>query len=205
MNVGNWTWSRTIHVVIYFNCLPQICTKLNSFEFDFSQKFLERGSPSPSPNPPPVFFSGCTLSLGFALNSQALRTIEPGFNLDSWALHALNSSFALHVRLKNLVWLPQNEFLDPLLWRIMNNWDYCVRLLWHFTVYVFVEWQTESNSYVDEAVCYPKIYFIKEKTLFSIRKYHFYQVKSLKKTIENYYYYYYRFFTCSQSKSPRAR
>ena len=49
MNVGNWTWSRTMPVIIYLKCLlHQICTKMNvkptppHFKFDFS-KISDRG------------------------------------------------------------------------------------------------------------------------------------------------------------------
>ena len=47
MNVGNWTWSRTKHVIIDLKCLPQICTKMNGFKFDFPKNFWGRGYPSP--------------------------------------------------------------------------------------------------------------------------------------------------------------
>ena len=72
MNVGNWKCSRTMHVVVYFKCLPQICTKMNGFKFDFSKIFWGGAHRAPSPDPSPRFFSGFALGSGFALNSQAL-------------------------------------------------------------------------------------------------------------------------------------
>ena len=55
MNVGNWTCSRTMHVVVYFKRLPQICTKMNGFKFDFLKIFWGGAHRAPSPDPSPVF------------------------------------------------------------------------------------------------------------------------------------------------------
>ena len=55
MKVGNWTWSRTMQVVIYFKCLPLICTQMNSFKFDFSKLFWG-GSHWAAPQTPPLVF-----------------------------------------------------------------------------------------------------------------------------------------------------
>ena len=100
------SWIRP-WVIIYSKCLPQICTKMNNFKFDFSKNFLGRGSPSPLPRPLPRFVSGFALGSGSALNSQALRSFDSGFALDSRALRALYSGFALNFGLENLVWPPQ--------------------------------------------------------------------------------------------------
>ena len=52
MNVG------TMHVVVYFKCLPQICTKMNGFKFDFSKNFWGGAHQTPSPDPLPSIFLG---------------------------------------------------------------------------------------------------------------------------------------------------
>ena len=44
---------------------------------------------APSSDPSPRFFSSFALSMGFALNSQALCAFESGFVLDSRALHSV--------------------------------------------------------------------------------------------------------------------
>ena len=67
MNVGSWTWSRTMHVIIYFKYLPQICTKMNDFKFDFSWE----GLTEPPPQTHPRVFSGFALGSSSALNSLA--------------------------------------------------------------------------------------------------------------------------------------
>ena len=108
-----------MHVVVYFKRLPQICTKMNDFKFDFSKNFWGAHR-APSPDPSSRFFLGFALGSGFALNSQVLRAFDSGFALDSRALRALDSGFALNFRLENLVWpLQKNKFLDPPLavWR----------------------------------------------------------------------------------------
>ena len=46
------------HVVIYLKCLPQICTKMNDFKFDFSKIFWGGAHRAPSPDPSPRFFLG---------------------------------------------------------------------------------------------------------------------------------------------------
>ena len=65
--------------------MPQICTKMNGFKFDFSKIFWGGAHRAPSPDPSPRFFSG------FALNSRALRALDSGFALDTRALRALDS------------------------------------------------------------------------------------------------------------------
>ena len=89
MNVGDWTWSRTKHVIIDLKCLPQICTKMNGFTFDFPKKFWGRGYPSP-------VFLGLRPRFGLALEqfSGALR-LRLGLRpvaLDSRALHSIRAS-----------------------------------------------------------------------------------------------------------------
>ena len=57
-----------MNVVIYFICLPQICTKkskMHDFNFDFSKIFWG-GAHQASPQSPPSFFSGFALGSGFA-------------------------------------------------------------------------------------------------------------------------------------------
>ena len=89
-----------MHVVIYFKWLPQICTKMSGFKFDFSKIFWGGAHRAPSPDPSPRFSSGFALGLGFALDSRALR--------------ALDSGFALNFRLENLVWPPKiNSWIRP--------------------------------------------------------------------------------------------
>ena len=103
-----------MHVVIYFKCLPQIYTKMNGFNFDFSKIFLGGAHQAPPQTPPP-FYLGLRPRFGFAFNSQALRAFYSGFALDYRALRALirtlPSSFDWGT------WFgPQNKFLDlPLL------------------------------------------------------------------------------------------
>ena len=94
-----------------YNCLPQICTKMNGFKFDFS-KISGEGLTELSPQTSLPFFPGFTLSSGFALNSQALHAFDSAFALDSRALRALFSGFALNFRLQNMVWPLHNKFLD---------------------------------------------------------------------------------------------
>ena len=86
---------------------------MNSFKFDFSKIFWG-GLTEPLPRPFPRFFSGFTLGLGFALNSQALRALDSGFALDTRALRALDSGFALNFQLGTLVWPPKiNSWIRP--------------------------------------------------------------------------------------------
>ena len=98
MNVGNWTWYRTMHVVIYFKCLPQLCTKINRFKFDFSKNFWGGAHLSPLPRPLPPFFLG--LRPRFRLHPQlsgASRSIRASPSTFDWR-----------------TWFdPQNKFLDP--------------------------------------------------------------------------------------------
>ena len=96
---GSWTWSRTMmHVVIYFKCLPHICTKINGLKFDFLKISAESLTEPPSQTHP-RFFSDFALSFGFAFNSQTRRAFDLGVTLN--------------FRLENLI-CPQNEFLDQL-------------------------------------------------------------------------------------------
>ena len=89
--IFSWMWAiehgleLTMHVIIYFKCLLQICTKMNDLKFDFSNIFWGGAHRAPSPDPFPRFFSG------FALISQALRAFDSGFALNSRALRALDS------------------------------------------------------------------------------------------------------------------
>ena len=54
------------------------------FQVWFFLNFLGRGSPSSLPRPLPIFFSGFALGSDFALNSQALRALNSGFALNFW-------------------------------------------------------------------------------------------------------------------------
>ena len=133
MNVNNW--AHPLSHVICFKYLLQICTKMNGFKFDFSQKFWG-GATSPFPKTPsPVFRSGFALRSGSTLNSWALRTLFFGFALDYRALRSLDSGFILNFQLAKLVWPPKyipgsasacprpfGEFLDRLL--IINYTDW---------------------------------------------------------------------------------
>ena len=70
------------------NICFKYCTTINGFKFDFSKTFW-------GPRLLPRFFSGFAFGSGFALNSWALRALESGFALDS--------------RLANFTWFdPQN-------------------------------------------------------------------------------------------------
>ena len=93
-----------MHVVVYFKCLPQICTKMNGLKFDFSKNFWGGAHRAPSPDPSPRFLSGFALGSGFALNSQALRS---------------------QLSIGKLGLAPQNKFLDPPL--IYNWYTKCVK------------------------------------------------------------------------------
>ena len=89
--------------------LPQICTKMNNFKFDFSKIFWGGAHGASSPDPSPSFFSGFALSSGFVLDSQALRAFDSGFALDSRALRAFVSGLALNFRLDSMVWPPLKQ------------------------------------------------------------------------------------------------
>ena len=71
------------------------------FKIQFLKKFLRKSSPGPSPDLSHRFFSG------FALISHTLRA------LNSWALWALNSGFALNFRLERLVYPPIDSWIRP--------------------------------------------------------------------------------------------
>ena len=82
------------------------------FQVRFFKIFWGGAHRASSPDPFPRFYSGFALDSGFALNSQALRAFDLDFALDSRALRALDLGFALNFRMENLVWPPQNKFLD---------------------------------------------------------------------------------------------
>ena len=42
-----------MHFIIYFKCLPQICTKMNGFKIDISKIFWGGAHRAPSPDPSP--------------------------------------------------------------------------------------------------------------------------------------------------------
>ena len=120
ISICSWMWVIELvlepcKLLFYFKCLPQICTTMKWFQVRFFFIFWGGAHRAPSPNPFPLpgFFSGFALGSGFAFNSQALRAFDSGFALDSRALRTLDSGFALNFRLENLVWPPQNKFLDP--------------------------------------------------------------------------------------------
>ena len=59
-----------------------ICTKMNDFKFDFSNIFWERVHRAPPQTPLPFFSRVSAYGLGFALNSRALRALQSGFALN---------------------------------------------------------------------------------------------------------------------------
>ena len=91
------------------------------FQVWFFKNFLGRAHRAPSPDLSPRFFLGFALGSGFALNSRALCALDSGLALDTRALCALDSGFTLNFRLRTLVWLPPNKFLDPPLNRTRNK------------------------------------------------------------------------------------
>ena len=91
---------------------------MSGFKFEFSKIFWEGAHRAPSPDPSPRFFSGFALGLDFALNSQALC--------------AFDSGFALNFRLENLVWPPKiNSWIRPCIFvyiAIPGRWSFGQRL-----------------------------------------------------------------------------
>ena len=102
-----------MHVVV-FKCLPQICTKMNDFKFDFSTIFWGGAHRAPSPDLSPLFSQAspsvrASLSIlrRFAPSTQALPSILGRF---APSIRASPSTFYWKT------WFgPQNKFLDPLL------------------------------------------------------------------------------------------
>ena len=70
-----------MHVIFYFKCLSQICTKVHGSKFNFSNIFWECARQAPYPDPSLVFFSSSALGSDFALNYQVLRALDSGFAL----------------------------------------------------------------------------------------------------------------------------
>ena len=100
MNVGNWTWSRTMHFIIYFKCLPQICTKMHGFKIDFSKIFwggAHRAPVSLLPRPLPPFFSG--LRPRFGLRPPFSGASRPRLGLRPPFSGASRPRFGLHPQL----------------------------------------------------------------------------------------------------------
>ena len=96
-----------MHVVVYFKCLPQICPKMNGFKFDFFLNSWRGAHRAPSPDPSSV-------SSRASPSVRALPSILRRFAPSTRASPSiLDSGFALNIRLGNLVWPPQNKFLDP--------------------------------------------------------------------------------------------
>ena len=92
-NDFSWMWGWAVEPFCWlFQIIASNLHQNKWFQDWFFKNFLGRGSPSPLPRPLPRFFSGFALGLGFALNSRALR--------------ALDSGFALNFRLEILVWPP---------------------------------------------------------------------------------------------------
>ena len=94
-NVNNWTHLSN-HVVICFKYLLQICTKMNSFKFDFS-KYFWGGAPSPFPEPLPPFLLGRCLQFG--LRSQFMGASHLLLWLRSRSSGASRPRFGLRPRL----------------------------------------------------------------------------------------------------------
>ena len=102
---------RTMHVIIYFKCLSQICTKMNGFKFDFSKICWGRRSPSPLPRPSPFFqallsvWASPSILSRFAPSTRASPSILGRFA--PW-IRALHSTFVWRC------WLgPQNKWIRP--------------------------------------------------------------------------------------------
>ena len=93
------------------------------FQVWFFKNFLGRGSPTPlpaSPDPSSRFFSGFALGSGFALNSRALRALDSGFALDTrFRLRPYLSIGDLGLP------PPPNKFLDPPLDCVTGNARLC--------------------------------------------------------------------------------
>ena len=62
--------------------LFKLCTRLQGFKLKFSKIFWGGAHRDPSPNPSPRSISGFALGSGFALNSRALRALASGFALN---------------------------------------------------------------------------------------------------------------------------
>ena len=104
-----------MHVIIYFKCLPQICTKMNYLKFDFSKYFLGGAHRVPIPRSlNPVFSRACPSVLASPL---ILRRFAPSTRAStsilgrSRALRALASSLSLNFRLGS----PSIKFFNPFL------------------------------------------------------------------------------------------
>ena len=95
-NDFSWMWAIEPFCWL-FQIIAQTIHQNEWFQDWFFKSFWEGASSSPLP----CFFSG------FALSSQALRTLESGFALDSRALYAVDLGFALNFWLGILVWLPK--------------------------------------------------------------------------------------------------
>ena len=102
-----------MHVIIYFKCLPQICTKMNYLKFDFPKYFLGGAQRAPIPkslNPvfsrayPSVLVSPLILRR-FAPSTRALTSILGR----SRSLRTLASSLSLNFRLGS----PPNKLFNP--------------------------------------------------------------------------------------------
>ena len=83
------------------------------FQVRFFKNFLGRGSPSPLPRPLPPFFLGLRPRFGFRpqfSGASRLRIgLRPRFSGASRPRFGLRPQLSV----ENLVWPPQNKFLDP--------------------------------------------------------------------------------------------
>ena len=83
------------------------------FQVRFFKNFLGRGSPSPLPRPLPPFFLGLRPRFGlrpqFSGASRLRIGLRPRFSGASRPRFGLRPQLSV----ENLVWPPQNKFLDP--------------------------------------------------------------------------------------------
>ena len=92
------------HACCYlFEMLPQICTKMNDFKFDFSKIFWGGAHRAPLPRPLPHVFSRASPSV--RASPSILRRFAPSI----LTLCALDSTFDRRIKLG----LHSNRFLNP--------------------------------------------------------------------------------------------
>ena len=102
-----------MHVIIHFKCLPQICTKMNGFKFDFSKICWGGDHRAPSPDPSLCFFLG--LRPRFGLRPQLSGASRLRLWLRPRFSGASRPRFGLRPQLSigELGLLTPNKFLDP--------------------------------------------------------------------------------------------
>ena len=126
MNVGNWTWSRTMHVILYFECLPQMCIKMNGFEFDFSKSFLGGAHRAPSPEAQtPRFFSRAFPLVRASLQFSGAWRLRLG--LCPLFAGALRPRFGPCPQLSTWFPHPPNKFMDPPVAQRLPLQNFCLR------------------------------------------------------------------------------